>query len=95
MSSDGCMLAQEGVLRQLEYEIRVEGHLGQVATAWFEGLAITLDESGETVLQGPLDQAALYGILMRIRDLGLTLNAVQRIHRHGVGGAAGTPWGAR
>ena len=62
------------------YEIRVEGHLGSSWSDWFEGMSIQHEECGETVLCGPIvDQAALHGVLMRIRDLGLPLIAVKRL----------------
>ncbi len=62
------------------YEIRVKGHLGgSYWSEWFGGLAFHLEESGETVLTGPVaDQAALHGLLARIRDLGLPLVSVNR-----------------
>jgi hypothetical protein len=61
------------------YEIRVEGHLGTSWSDWFEGMSIHHEENGETVLSGPIvDQAALHGVLMKIRDLGLPLVAVTR-----------------
>ena len=60
------------------YEIRVKGQLGREWTDWFDGLAITPEESGETLLTGPvIDQAALHGLLRKVRDLGLPLLAVQ------------------
>jgi hypothetical protein len=50
---------------------------------WFEGLTVTLEESGNTLLSGPVaDQAALYGLLKKVRDTGLTLIAVNLIHSH-------------
>lgn len=59
------------------YQIRLKGHLGPTWTDWFEGLTITPEDNGETLLTGPLvDQAALYGVLKRVRDLGLPLLAV-------------------
>ena len=62
------------------YEIRIEGHLGSSWSSWFDGLAIHHEDSGETVLSGPVvDQAALHGVLMKIRDLGLPLVAVKRM----------------
>jgi hypothetical protein len=62
------------------YEIRVKGHLGHQWTNWFEGFIITLEEGGDTLLTGPLvDQAALYGLLKRVRDLGLPLVSVNRV----------------
>jgi hypothetical protein len=64
------------------YEIRVQGHIGASWSSWFEGLAIRHEEGGETVLSGPLaDEAALYGVLMKIRDLGLPLVEVRRKDR--------------
>ena len=61
------------------YEIRVAGHLSKRWTARFEGLSMRHNPEGETVLSGMLDQAALHGNLMRIRDLGLKLISVTRI----------------
>jgi len=62
------------------YEIRVEGHIGSSWSSWFEGLTIRCEENGETVLVGPIkDEAALYGVLMRIRDLSLPLLEVKRV----------------
>ena len=66
----------------VSYQIRIEGHLSASWAAWFEGLEIRHEKNGETVLSGVLaDQAALHGVLMRIRDLGLPLVAVSRITR--------------
>jgi hypothetical protein len=62
------------------YQIKLEGHLGCHWADWFGGMTIAHETSDETVLTGPVtDQAALFGILARIRDLGLTLLAVNRI----------------
>ena len=62
------------------YEIRLQGYLDEHWTAWFEGLAVAHAEDGTTILSGPVaDQAALFGLLERVRDLGLPLLAVQRI----------------
>lgn len=59
------------------YQIRLQGHLGPQWTAWFGGLTLTLTENGETLLTGPVvDQAALYGLLRKVRDLGLPLLSV-------------------
>jgi hypothetical protein len=60
-----------------DYQIRIKGHLGREWTDWFGGLAITLENSGNTLLTGPVvDQAALYGLLRRVRDMGLPLISV-------------------
>ena len=62
------------------YQIRIQGHLGRQWTDWFGGLAITLEEDGDTLLTGPVvDQAALHGLLKRVRDLGLPLISVIRV----------------
>jgi hypothetical protein len=62
------------------YQIRIKGHLGHQWTEWFEGLTITLDENGDTLLTGPLvDQAALYSLLRKVRDVGLPLISVIRV----------------
>jgi hypothetical protein len=62
------------------YQIRVEGHLRAEWAEWFEGLTITLEPDGTTLLTGPVvDQAALYGLLKKVRDLGLPLVAVNRV----------------
>ena len=59
------------------YEIRVKGHLGIRWSEWFDGLEITNLENGEAVLSGEIpDQAALHGVLAKVRDLGLPLVAV-------------------
>jgi hypothetical protein len=59
------------------YEIRIKGHLDDRWTDWFEGLTITLEENGNTLLTGPvIDQAALHGLLKKVRDLGLPLVSV-------------------
>lgn len=61
------------------YCIRVKGHLDAHWSEWFDGLTITPVEGGESVLTGPVvDQAALYGLLLKIRDLNLPLLAVSR-----------------
>ena len=61
------------------YRIRVQGHFDRDWSAWFDGMTISNQPNGEAVLLGPLiDQAALYGLLIKIRDLGLPLLAVAR-----------------
>ncbi len=79
------------------YEIKLEGQLDARWTDWFEGLSITLDGRGDTILSGPVvDQAALHGLLKKVRDLGMPLISVNRIEdgqteqprereRHGTG----------
>jgi len=62
------------------YQIRIKGHLGPRWTDWFGGLTITLEESGDTLLVGPVvDQAALHGLLTKVRDLGMPLLSVNRV----------------
>ena len=61
------------------YRITIKGALDESWSAWFDGLAITHDADGDTTLEGAVrDQAALHGLLARVRDLGLTLLAVER-----------------
>jgi hypothetical protein len=62
------------------YQITVLGHLDSEWSEWFDGLTITPVDSGETILTGPIvDQAALHGVLIKIRDLGLPLLRLSRI----------------
>ena len=62
------------------YEIRVHGHLAYDWAEWFDGLKITHTPGGETILTGQVrDQAELFGVLMKVRDLGLTLISVNRV----------------
>jgi hypothetical protein len=62
------------------YQIRIKGHLGGQWTDWFEGLTITLEDNGDTLLTGPVvDQAALHGLLRKVRDLGMPLISVNRV----------------
>jgi hypothetical protein len=62
------------------YEIRLKGHLETRWAAWFDGLTLTHEDDGTTTIHGPIvDQAALHGVLQRIRDLGLPLVSVTQI----------------
>ena len=64
----------------LVYQIRIKGHLGPQWTNWFGGLTIRLTDNGETLLTGPVvDQAALHGLLRKVRDLGVPLLSVSRV----------------
>ena len=61
------------------YEIRIKGHLGKRWAARFEGLTFTLEDNGDTLLSGAVaDQAALHGLLRKVRDLGMPLLSVTR-----------------
>ena len=56
------------------YQIRITGHLGSDWSDWFDGLTVTLEDNGETLLTGSVvDQAALHGLLRKVRDLGMLL----------------------
>jgi hypothetical protein len=61
------------------YEIRVRGHLDRRWTTWFDGLSLRRESDGTTVIEGVLDQAALHGLLERVRDVGLPLVSVTRV----------------
>jgi hypothetical protein len=73
------MKSQRTMNAPVSYEIRVAGHLSANWAARFEGLSLRHEPKGETVLSGTLDQAALHGVLVRIRDLGLNLISVNRV----------------
>ena len=62
------------------YQIRIEGHLGRQWSDWFGALTITLEDNGDTLLTGPvIDQAALHGLLRKVRDLGMPLVSVNQV----------------
>jgi hypothetical protein len=62
------------------YEIRIRGHLGPRWATWFDGMSLTTHEDGTTVLEGPVvDQAALHGLLHKLRDTGLALLSVHQV----------------
>ena len=64
----------------LAYQIRIKGHLGDQWTDWFDGLAITLEDNGDTLLTGSVtDQVALHGLLRKVRDLGMHLVSVNPV----------------
>ncbi len=66
------------------YEIRIKGHLDTRWAAWFDGLSLSLESDGTTIIRGPVvDQAALHGLLQRVRDVGLPLVSVTRVEPDG------------
>jgi hypothetical protein len=72
------------------YEIRLKGHLDVRWAIWFDGFTVTLEDNGDTLLAGPVvDQAALHGLLRRVRDLGMPLVSVSPLE-HGPSTALGT-----
>ena len=71
-----------GPNQSIIYQIRVKGHLGSQWTDWFGGLTVTQEDNGETLLSGPVvDQAALHGLLKKVRDLGMPLISVIRVRQ--------------
>ncbi len=65
----------------LVYQIRIKGHLSEQWVNWFDAMTISLEDNGNTLLTGPvLDQAALHGVLKKIRDAGMTLLSVNPYH---------------
>ena len=63
-----------------QYEIRVRGHLAPRWTAWFDGLSLIAEDDGTTVIRGPVvDQAALHGVLQRLRDVGIPLVSLREV----------------
>jgi len=64
----------------VQYEIRLQGHLGPRWAAWFDGLSLTNEDDGTTILRGAVvDQAALHGLLHKLRDLGLPLMSLVQV----------------
>ncbi len=69
--------SEPGTRQAVIYQIRLKGHLGCQWSEWFAGLTITLEDNGDTLLSGQVvDQAALYGLLRKVRDLGISLVSV-------------------
>ena len=63
-----------------QYQIRVKGHLGSRWSAWFDGLTLTSDDDGTTVIHGPVvDQAALHGLLQKLCDVGIPLVSLRQV----------------
>lgn len=76
--SPGTQPAAETPIPQ--YEIRIKGHLGPRWSAWFDGLTLTTEADGTTVIAGPVaDQAALHGVLQRLRDVGVHLVSLHQL----------------
>ena len=66
--------------QHMVYQLRVKGHLDPRWADWFEGMTVTAEDNGDTHVTGPvIDQAALHGLLKRVRDLGLPLLSVMRV----------------
>lgn len=66
------------------YQIRIKGHLSDEWTDWFESLTVTLEDNGDTLLTGPvIDQAALHGLIKKVRDLGAPLVSVNPVQCNG------------
>jgi hypothetical protein len=77
-STDGASAADHTDIPR--YEIRVKGHLGSRWEAWFDGLSITTEDDGTTVVSGPVvDQAALHGLLHKVRDIGIPLVSLSQL----------------
>jgi hypothetical protein len=73
------------------YQIKIKGHLDQHWSDWFDGLTISHEAEGETILSGPVvDQAALFGLLTKVHNLNLTLICVKRVEP-GAGGISSAP----
>ena len=61
------------------YQLRIKGHLGRQWVEWFEGMTVTLEDNGDTLLTGKTDQAALHGLLKKVRDLAMPLLSVNHL----------------
>jgi hypothetical protein len=80
----------------VQYEILIDGHIGARWEAWFDGFAITSGPDGTTVLRGDVvDQAALHGLLQKLRDLGIPLRSLTPIEDLTTEGSAPEPEGTR
>ena len=80
----------------MQYEILIDGHLGARWAAWFEGFAISSGPDGTTVLRGQVvDQAALHGLLQKLRDLGIPLRSLTPVEDPANEGAQPDPEGTR
>jgi len=80
--------SENGPGQSTVYQIRIKGHLEHQWADWFGGLTLTLEDNGETLLTGAVvDQAALYGLLKKVRDLGIPLISVIRVN-HGQAGTS-------
>ena len=78
------------------YQIRLKGHLDVEWTDWFSGLAVTLEDNGDTLLTGPVaDQAALHGLLRKVRDLGVPLLSVTCVGANSPARPGGAPSGGK
>ncbi len=78
MSNKGALRPDQE--RPVEYHIRLQGHLSPELAGWFDGLSVTAETDGTTLLAGPVaDQAALHGVLRKIRDVGLPLISIAQV----------------
>ncbi|HSG16921.1 MAG TPA: hypothetical protein VLE70_11450 [Anaerolineae bacterium] len=74
------MTKESGLRQPTIYQIKIKGHLDSEWSDWFEGLAVMQTEGGDTLLTGPVvDDAALHGLLKKVRDLGMPLISVNQI----------------
>lgn len=85
------MTRRPGPPAPTHYELRVKGHLDEYWSVWFSGMALIREDNGTTTLRGPVaDQAALHGLLAKVRDIGTTLISVTTTDIPGGAGDAGT-----